>query len=295
MAGRLGVWVLAVLLAAAAGCGGGEGVPNGRLSLYVTDAPVDEAARVSVAFAAVTLRSEDGGEARWELGAVPMEVDLLELRSGERKALLLDEEVPPGRYEGVRFEFAEGSFVEVDGARLPLEVGEEEAGVLQVAQPVVVPPGGQASYTVEFGLREALRAAASGGRARREGGGGSYRLVPRLRLVDDRAAGSLAGALVDVDPGTCPSPAVYLFEGRDASPGDLGSDDPRRPAPTATADVVLDEPFHVYRFGFLAPGEYTVALTCHARDDAPETADPLPFQKSSTVRVEPRSETWIDF
>jgi hypothetical protein len=70
---------------------------------------------------------------------------------------------------------------------------------------------------------------------------------------------------------------VYLYAGTVTRPEDMNSSAPstdtnqplasKVPVPTST-------PPYYYQFTFLAPGTYTVAVTCQAAEDNPDQADP---------------------
>src|SRR5687767_385710 len=100
------VWtfLVSIILFALAGCGGGGGGSageTGRMSLSVTDAPVDDASIVAVQFSGVAFKREgDAPEVVQNLPS-PRQLNLLEYQEG-RAALLLDGvTLPAGRYEWV--------------------------------------------------------------------------------------------------------------------------------------------------------------------------------------------------
>ena len=98
-------FLLASLCALAAACGGGGGGEDGtgRLSLAVTDAPVDDAQAVVIQFSGVAFKREGGGsETITDLDPSPRQIDLLQFQDG-RAAILLDNvTLPAGRYEWLR-------------------------------------------------------------------------------------------------------------------------------------------------------------------------------------------------
>ena len=64
--------------------------------------------------------------------------------------------------------------------------------------------------------------------------------------------------------------AVYVYLGHDAVPDDLGSaGEPITTAPVSRNDAMAGA--YSYTVPFLDPGQYTVAFTCQALDDHPET------------------------
>src|SRR4029453_13845431 len=94
---------LILLALAACSSGGGGSDANGRLSLSVTDAPVDDAGSVVVPFSGVAFkRAGAAAETVQNLTPSPRQLNLLEYQEG-RAALLLDGvTLPAGDYEWIR-------------------------------------------------------------------------------------------------------------------------------------------------------------------------------------------------
>ncbi|MDZ7828723.1 MAG: hypothetical protein U5K33_04295 [Halofilum sp. (in: g-proteobacteria)] len=59
--------------------------------------------------------------------------------------------------------------------------------------------------------------------------------------------------------------AVYVYEGPDATTGDLG--DPDNPPLTTDEAELNSDGNYDYRIGFLEAGEYTAAVTCESDSD----------------------------
>jgi hypothetical protein len=278
----------AALFLSLAACGGEDG--PGRLHLAVTDAPLDDATAVVVEFEAVEVQPMGGAPARFEMSA-PKQVDLLALQGGLAEPLLNDVPLPSGRYQWLRL------MVVADGdstrSRITLEDGSvhalripsgAETG-LKLVQGFTVPAGGLADFTVDFDLRKSVH--------RTGGATPEYLLRPTLRLVDNTLvgdiAGSVAAALITPD---C-APAVYVYTGN-VVPDDI---DGAGVEPVTTATVGLDPGTGAwtYRAAFLLPGEYTVAFTCDADADEPDTSDPLVFAPIRTATVSTDLTTTVDF
>src|SRR5688572_1795292 len=89
----------ATALLALSGCSDDGG--TGKLTLGITDAPVDNATAVVVQFTGVEVKPEDGNARSFDFDE-PRQIDLLAL-TGTDSELLLDEvEVRSGRYNWVR-------------------------------------------------------------------------------------------------------------------------------------------------------------------------------------------------
>jgi Domain of unknown function (DUF4382) len=92
-----------ILLGLAACGGGGDTAGDGRVSLSITDAPVDDASSVVVQFSGVAFkRAGAAAETVQSLTPSPRQLNLLEYQEG-RAALLLDGvTLPAGDYEWIR-------------------------------------------------------------------------------------------------------------------------------------------------------------------------------------------------
>lgn len=289
------------LVAACSSSDDHEGMSHVRLA--VTDAPVDELEEVRVSFTCVIFQGQsddnndengppsgNGGpgnapgnasadcESHGNRIAFPLDldepIDLLELQNGNT-ALLIDEPIPAGTYQWIRLvmddENGNSYVVDVEGGEHPLTIpGGQQAGV-QLNGPFTLEAGLGANFVVDFDLRRAII---------NPPGQDGYMMRRVARIVEVEEAGGIVGTIeptlmtadhCTADAATGSGAAVYVYEGHDATAGDLGSDD----EPTATASVNVHEETGDYVFfaAFLPAGEYTVAFTCQAADDDPEAAD----------------------
>ncbi len=286
---------LAVLSGAAAlallpGCGDGGG--TGKLSLAITDAPVDGATAVVVQFTGVEVKPA-GGSARSFDFAVPRQIDLMAL-TGHDSELLLDEtEVPSGRYEWVRLmvdaneDGIADSYIDLDdGSRHELEVPSGDQSGLKLHSGFAVPNGGSANFTVDFDLRKSVHEPMNAG--------DSYKLRPTLRIVDNATSGAIAGTVQsELVPDGC-APAVYVFTGSGVTPDDV---DATAPDPVSSAMPALNVGTgdYDYTVGFLATGPYTVSFTCDADADDPATDDTLVFTGTQGATVTADQTTTVSF
>ena len=267
--------ILAVPMAASAlllltACGGGSGTSGdtGRLSLYVTDAPVDSAEKVVVAFTGVQLKPADGEPMRFDVcknegsehadTCEPRKIDLLALTGDESAPLLEDIELDAGRYEWIRLEVltsqtsAENSYIHIDGAPRPLWVPSGDQTGLKLVQGFTVPAGGVASFTIDFDLRKSI--------ANPQGPFlDTYFLRPALRLVDNSLTGHLEGDIAadliegDACLGEGGDGVVYVFDTDEENNGD--ETQPENAVTSTTVDSIEDVPFS-YEVGFLSAEEY---------------------------------------
>ena len=283
--------VLALLTAACGGSSGGSGnAQTGSLSVGVTDAPVDDAERVVVTFTGIELLDGDDQVRESFVFDAPISVDLLEQQGDQQFFLIQDRQVPVGVYDQVRL-IVDGpanascnsaqsdpnhpNFITVDGTDYPLIVPSGAQTGLKIQGPITLAAGGSAAYTVDFDLRKSIA---------ERGATGCYNLRPVLRVVDNAAVGTLVG---EVDPAlladaSCTSDpvsgvgaAVYVYSGGGQTPDDFDGSDPE-PLTTALLQPGGGDGVPLsfsYEVGFLLEGDYTVALSCQAGDDAPAPAD----------------------
>lgn len=272
-----------VALAAAAvlaGC-------NGRVTLSVTDAPVDDATAVTIQFTGVDLEAADGSVIPFDF-STPRSIDLLALEGGIR-AQLIDEGVDAGDYRAIRLRIsADGSgsdsFIERSDGRHALELEPGSSSRLRVARTFSVADRDELAFTIDFDLRKSVLPPDSAG--------APYRLRPALTLVADADAGAVAGTVSpDAVPDGC-VPAVYAWAGSDVTPDDVGGTFP----PLNTGRVRLDTGgTYRFRIGLLPAGAYTVALTCEAGKDQPDSDDAIAFGPARNLSVRARQDTDADF
>lgn len=304
-------WTVAVAALAAAGlligCGGGsDSAQTGRMSLAVTDAPVDSAEALYLTLATVTLEGIQGSHDQGPFD-VPEErrlVNLMEYTGTGSAVLLTDLEVPVGTYK-VRLDvdlsftdeaqsswiaFAAGSPQCPDplpaGAvwgerqetcRYPLRIPSGEQSGFKPKGDVTVTAGGTSHFTVEFDLRRNVvdpQAASSI----------AYVLKPTgLRLVNDAAVGTITGAVDPTLLAACSNPAdakVYLYDRTGAIDSFVPDDmHPRNEALVTSVSVEevtgATPATYLYLIGFVPEGTYALALTCDA--DNPELDEDLDF------------------
>lgn len=270
--------------------GGGSG-GSGRLSLDVTDAPVDEASEVNVVFEGVVLQAADGDRTEITFDE-PKSINLLDLQGGETEALLEDETLAAGEYNWMRLMVNDDSNIVVPAGKFSLDIPSGENTGLKLVQGFTVPVNGDAAYTIDFDLRKSVVKTGQSSPV--------YKLKPALRLVDNTEVGSIAGTVDEtVISDACDSEdtgAVYVFEGAGVTPVDVqGSEED----PIASGLVSYDEDntSYSYEVAFLVTGDYTVSYTCDADQDDPEADDSanITFGDSQTVAVTAGETATADF
>ncbi|MGM0767751.1 MAG: DUF4382 domain-containing protein [Pseudomonadota bacterium] len=295
----LQLFTVAALAAGVAACGGSsssDSAATGTVSFGITDAPATDLETVTVAFTEIRLKPADGDWISFPLEGFET-VNMLELQGGLTEPLIADEEVPAGDYSQIRLMVdTEKSFVtRTDNPDVPLSlaVPSGEQSGLKLQGDFVVAADTSTSFTIDFDVRKAVVDPQGEALA-------DFMLRPALRLVNNLEVGSIAGSVnestiiqvqcADNDPAY--DGMVYVYQGSDATTGDLGSEN--EPLLTAPVDFDGDASEYNYTAAFLVEGEYTVSYTCDPDDN--EVADEeLEFLETRNVTVTADSQTTANF
>ncbi len=294
------------LVLALAGCGDSSTTGTGKLTLQITDAPVDTAEHVYVQFSGLEIQSAGGmrttlyycqdamtpattivSTTACSTPAAPKQIDLLALTGGQAEVLLNGFILPAGYYSWIRLMvdtagILDSYIVLLGGAEFELTVPSGDETGLKLNRGIVVPSGGSANFTIDFDLRKSVHVA----------GTGEYMLRPTLRLVDNSLVGAIAGTVnLSLVPAGC-TPAVYVYPGAGVTPDDI---DGIVPDPVTSATVTLDNGVYRYTAAFLEAGNYTIAYTCQAAVDNPAVSDTLTFTGAATVPVTAKTTTVHNF
>jgi hypothetical protein len=280
-------------------CGGGGGDETGRLSLSVTDAPVDEASNVVVQFSGVAFkRAGAAPEVVQNLAPSPRQLDLLQYQGG-RAALLLDGvTLPAGDYQWIRLivdhdpGVRDSYIVLTGGEECELRVPSGAESGLKLMRGFTLPADGSVALTVDFDLRKSIHAPPGQGSGDCAVG---YLMRPTLRLVDDANVGAIAGSVDSALIAEECLPKVYVFSGSAVTPDDLEEADGADADPLVVASVAVENgsTAHPYRASFLPPGTYTVAFTCD--DDDAAADETLLFTGTQSVTVQANLIATADF
>ena len=284
-----------LLLAGISGCPGNDPPTPGKLNLAVTDTPVDSADKVVVAFKGVELMGPDGQK---DLQfSTERSIDLLTLQ-GDASAKLLDGvSVTAGDYQWMRLDVDEANsyLISSTGGRFPLFVPSGSQSGLKLVSGFTVAQGSTADFVIDFDLRKSLTLDNHGGTT-------TYTLKPALRLINLQQVGSVSGTVKSslniggtlITATTC-SPAVYVYSGSGVVPEGYSVPLTGGTAPLTSAKASLDNTSGDYKYtvGFLAPGDYTLAVTCAMADSAGATS--LAFSASQTATVTANTTSSVDF
>jgi hypothetical protein len=287
--GRLRRTSAALLFGALVSCGGSSGPSSGTLNVNLTDAPVDGASAVVVAFTGIDLQGADGALTSITFPSTRY-IDLLKLQGEVTGVLTQGIAVPAGDYQWMRLNVLadknaqnESYITLTDGTQYPLYIPSGAETGLKLVSAFTVAQGSTTSLLIEFDLRKSITAP--------PGQDPNYLLKPTLRVINELQVGQIV-ANVDLAAVTAAQlgsgaalssckGGLYLFAGAAATPDDAdgdttddGGSDPvdYMPIPFdgTTTQVSLTIPF-------VAPGSYTVAATCNFDvDQSPDTNDYVP-------------------
>lgn len=291
------VAAMSVAALAVAGCNtSGSGSGTGSMSLDVTDAPIDSAEEVNVVFNGIDIRAASGALVEITFDE-PKTINLLDLQGGTTASLLDDETLTAGDYEWIRLrvdatqEAGGSNLVMNDGTEHDLFIPSGSETGLKLVSGFTVPVNSSVAFTIDFDLRKSV--------VETGGANPTYKLKPALRLLDNSEVGSISGtvssttvtALGNCDAGS----AVYVYEGADVEPGDVGGTG-NEPLVTALVDTSgTGVTRYDYTVAFLTEGDYTVAFTCDADFDDPEAADTLQFADTQNASVSVDASVSINF
>lgn len=291
---------VATVVAACSGGGsdGGLNAPTtGSLSVRLMDAPVEDVAEVNVQIAGLRIKPAEGPAIDLDLGAPTVTVDLLEL-TDENAAVLIDgAEIPAGEYEWLEMEVNAAFDGEMDSYVMTLIGGQEEirvpSGRVRLVGGFEIGGGEVVQFLFDWSVRKGLVDPP---------GQPGFLLKPAFRVLSVEEYGVLSGTVDpmtlehesctdDDDTDIAVGNVVYIYEGLDIEPFDIDGADPE---PIATADVAQNtDGDYVYRM-VLMPGDYTVALTCEASNDLPESTEELVFLEPTNLTMDADGET-VDF
>lgn len=293
---RLNSFLRLPLIAAAVfigGCnsGGSTSTGSGTMNLGVADTPVDGATHVIVTFTGVELHGVSGTTTDINF-PTPKKIDLLTTSSGNAATLLSGQSIPAGDYQWIRLmvDPTQSTITPTSGGVYPLTIPSSSSSGLKLVSGFTVAAGSQADFTIDFDLRKAITLA-----------NGTYTLTPALRLINSQQVGQIAGSApgsftigsTPISSSSC-SPAVYVYSGSNVTPVDINPTSTVQPITTASVTLDSATGNYDYKAAFLAPGSYTLAMTC-AADDNPSTVDTLTFSTAKNATVTANTTTTVNF
>ena len=278
------IFLCAVVYVSGCSFSGDNGVAT--LDLKITDAPVKGAENVVIKFTAVEIKPKGGDAISFAIA--DGSIDLLKLPGSIADTLLEGAELEPGDYEWIKLVLDVESGMGLDGSyinilkdnkitlhELSIPSGAESG--LKISHSFSVKGGSKIDFTIDFDVRKSI--------VNTEG---EYKLKPVLRLVNTKKAGHIGGTVSGnyLSATSCADKgAVYAYEGKNASLTDINL--LAGPVSSSVVGVGNNPGLGSYYFeiGFLPIGNYTIAHTCDALLDDPESVDDISFNSSQNVSV----------
>jgi hypothetical protein len=273
----------------------GSGGEGSSLSLRLTDAAFDDAARVDITFVEVKLRKTSGG---WV--SIPVnpaqKIELASLQGTKTADLLRDVKVDAGDYDELR--------LIVDTASMANSIELTTGGVNNL----MIPSGGSSglkikgdftvsdtrptALVVDVDLRQSIITA-----------GPNFIMRPVLRLVKGDNFGHIRGLVNStlLTAGTCSDAqadsfnAVYVYNGHNAVTDDINQVSSTNNDPVTTSKIMWDASIseYIYEAAFLPAGDYTIAFTCNSDQDDLNADDNLQFFDIRNVTVQVNNTTFL--
>jgi Domain of unknown function (DUF4382) len=272
---------------------------QGQLSLAVMDAPVDGIAELWVEFTGVQLKPRGSGPAITVDFDAPLQLDLLTLNADNAAMLLNGYTLPAGEYNWIELKVNAEFDGTLDSYAVLQSGGVEEIRVpsgtqngLRLVSGLTITANQETSLLIDWDARKGVV---------RPAGQPGFFLRPALRVIDMTQYGTLSGtvAMTNVTDTSCSNDlnldtgnVVYVFAGADATPDDIDAIDPE---PVATIAVKQNNNGDYVYKSILSPGDYTVAFTCQAGSDDPETDDAIVFLSPANATIMDGQEAVIDF
>lgn len=288
--------ITSLMLAACGGSDSPASVNTAKVSFAVSDAPVDNAQKVVIAFDKIELVKNGQDNIVLDVtgpnGANYRQLDLMQYQGTDSSTIITDQSIPTGTYNNLILHILDES----TGSDLSYVVGEN--GQIPLKQPsqklqlgsFTVSQDSVQSFTIEFDLRQSLVENRNGGR---------YNLKPHgVKILNNAAVAALSGN-VDVNlfnAGSCNNDTgnfVYLYPGHNLDLTKLADNyDPATNttalpegviAPYASTDVMwVSGNYGSYSFGYVPTGDYTVAFTCSSENDDPDQFDSITIPDPAT-------------
>ena len=288
-----------VALGLLAGCSSGGsddgGAGTGTISIAIMDAPVHDATEIWVTFTGVSLKPQGNGPAI-DIDFPPVQLDLLTLNADNAETLLAAHAVPAGHYNWLELHVSAQHDGNMDSfARLQnggVEEIEVPSGSVRLVSGLTITANQETSFLIDWNLHKGLNDPV--------GLPGLF-LRPALRIIDMTEFGTLTGtvAMPLVMAAGCTNDltldignVVYIFAGGGVTPDDFDADAPEPVATTAVTQNQMGE--YVYET-LLSPGTYTVAFTCQARSDLPDTSEDIGFVQPTDATIVDGATLPIDF
>lgn len=269
---------------------------EGAVNIDISATPPEDVESAILRIQTLRLNREDGTTQDIDLGS-NFEIDAVDLSQGRTRSLISNEELSTGTYTGATL-LLEAESDTLD-SRLVLNDSSEVSLVLRSGSSLTaqtdfsVNEDDDTSVTLHLDLRSSLLIDANSA--------GDRIISPRMRLIENGDAGSIAGNVDDqlLTDGGCDNDnnpelgrVMYVFSGSNITPEEI---DGTVPDPITTALINRDAVNADYVAAFLPAGDYTVALTCSADLDDPLRFDGILFVTTRNASVSAGQTTTLNF
>ncbi|NKF23936.1 hypothetical protein [Solimonas marina] len=204
-----------------------------------------------------------------------------------------------GDYASVRprFDVSAGSLVTSTGAEYPLTLVSQPD---YISYPLSVGKDDSETLLLTLELTFSLIDDTSNS--------GDYEFKPVIRVARSDTAGEIDGTISTslVQASSCrdgrtvgTGVAAYLYSGSGITPTDYYKTDDvtnsNQPVAAAFVEYSSDDDAYAFKIRNVEPGTYTIAWTCQADSEDPETDDDLTFIESEDVTVSTSSTSTVSF
>jgi len=266
---------------------GGSSLSPSRLTISITDAPIDSATEVWIQFTGLSIKPIGGNAIDFKF-ASEKNINLLALEGVHFTDLLSNTEIPVGAYSWIRLDvnaindnINDTYIVLNDGTTHELWIPSGAQTGLKINTPFEIAANEQLNLMLDFDLRKSIVLQ-----------GNSYKLRPTLRMVNKNNTNNISGTIdislltavhcSDANPAT--GNAVYLFTGTSVIPSDISNANSKL---ETSARIKLNQQTgnYEYTIGYVPVGDYTLAFTCQADLDNPDRKDNITFSFTTNLTV----------
>ncbi len=267
------------------------------LSLRLTDAAFDNAARVDITFVEVKLRKTSGGWISIPLNPAQT-IDLASLQGTKTADLLRNVKVDADDYDELRLIVDTASIELTSGGVHNLTIPSGGSSGLKIKGDFTISDTRPTALVVDVDLRQSIIL-----RQPITPAGPNFIMRPVLRLVKGDNFGHVRGLVAStlLTAGTCSDAqadsfnAVYVYDGHNVVPDDVNQVSTTNNDPVTTSKIMWDASIseYVYEAAFLPAGDYTIAFTCNSDQDGLNTDDNLQFFGIRNVTVQVNNTTFL--
>ncbi|HEY3406067.1 MAG TPA: DUF4382 domain-containing protein [Ohtaekwangia sp.] len=262
----MGLLMLGIGLTLSCSDDDGKNAKDGKVSIYITDAPIDDANvdAVVIAINKIEMKGPDGWETVKEF-ETPFSINILDYQNGE-SYFVTEAEIEAGTYTEVRLvleaadeddesEEIAGSYIRYkDGSKQALFVPSGSTSGYKVKGAFTLPEEGVVAVTLDFDARRSIVKA---------GNSGKFLLKPTVRLIANQEAAIINGHIAEYDQYA--QVVVYAYEKGTYESDEATSEDGEALFPNAVTSAKVDGAGN-FKLAFLQPGDYDLIVTSNNSD-----------------------------